>query len=116
MTAKLTKFFLSVLCNIKVYHWSTRSFSRHKASDDLYKKMDGLVDRYMEVSMAHRRRQVREAKMTTRQYKDYEIILYLRCVGNFLRKNKYKGRSELASIRDEMLEAISQAIYIFNTR
>jgi hypothetical protein len=85
--------------------------------------MGGLIDRYMEVSMGHGMvKSVRpksksaKTKMTTRQYKDYEIILYLRCVSKFLKKIQCDNHNDLISIKDEMIEAITQAIYLFNTR
>ena len=39
---------------IKLYHWKTQIYSKHKASDDFLEKMDGLIDKFVEVMIGSR--------------------------------------------------------------
>jgi hypothetical protein len=34
---------------IRLYHWSTKIYSRHVASGDLYQKMDNFLDKFVEI-------------------------------------------------------------------
>jgi hypothetical protein len=38
-----------MLLNIKLYHWETDIFSRHKASDKLYGSLSELIDTIIKV-------------------------------------------------------------------
>ena len=44
---KLTPFF-TVLNQIKVLHWQTRSYAEHKALNKAYEALDGLFDTFVE--------------------------------------------------------------------
>jgi len=39
---------LNTLDDIKVYHWQTKSYARHKASDRLHSGLEKLVDLFVE--------------------------------------------------------------------
>jgi DNA-binding ferritin-like protein len=41
--------FLSLLNTVKIYHWKTYSYATHKATDELYSKLNENIDRFMEV-------------------------------------------------------------------
>jgi hypothetical protein len=41
--------FLETLNTIKIYHWKTRSYAEHIASDSLHAKLSANVDRFAEV-------------------------------------------------------------------
>lgn len=41
--------FLTFLNVIKLYHWNTYSYGEHKATDSLYEKMNGHIDKFIEV-------------------------------------------------------------------
>ena len=45
----IVKVFLEMLNMIKLYHWKTKTYSQHKATDELYTKMQENVDRFVEV-------------------------------------------------------------------
>lgn len=45
----MVKVFLEVLNMVKLYHWKTHSFAQHKATDDLYSKLNDHMDRFVEV-------------------------------------------------------------------
>jgi hypothetical protein len=45
----LVKFFFTLQLNLKLYHWNTTSYSRHKASDQFGERLLSLIDRFVEV-------------------------------------------------------------------
>ena len=47
--SELVKMFLEMLTTIKLYHWNTHSYARHKATDELHEKLSDLVDEFVEV-------------------------------------------------------------------
>ena len=40
--------FMTILDQIKLYHWQTTSYSRHKATDELHEQISELVDKFIE--------------------------------------------------------------------
>ena len=46
---EITIIFLEMLMMIKLFHWKTRSFATHKATDELYESMNGNIDKFIEV-------------------------------------------------------------------
>lgn len=46
---RLVECFFEILLMIKLYHWNTYNYATHKATDDLYSKLGGNIDRFMEV-------------------------------------------------------------------
>ena len=49
--AHIVKTFLEMLNMIKLYHWKTKSYSQHKATDDLHSSLSSSVDTFVEVLM-----------------------------------------------------------------
>ena len=45
----IVRTFLEMLNTVKLYHWKTRSFAQHKATDELYERLNGHVDKFVEV-------------------------------------------------------------------
>ena len=43
--------FLGLLAQLKVIHWQTKGFARHKAFDETYGELNDLVDEFMEQAM-----------------------------------------------------------------
>jgi DNA-binding ferritin-like protein len=43
--------FLGLLAQLKVVHWQTKGFARHKAFDETYGELNDLVDEFMEQAM-----------------------------------------------------------------
>ena len=44
---QIVKTFLQFLITIKLYHWNTSSYSTHKATDDLYSKLNEGIDSFV---------------------------------------------------------------------
>ena len=48
-TQQVVTKFLQMLITVKLYHWNTFSYATHKATDDLYSKINDNIDSFIEV-------------------------------------------------------------------
>ena len=46
---EVTVVFLEMLLMVKLFHWKTTSYATHKATDDLYTKLNANMDSFIEV-------------------------------------------------------------------
>ena len=46
---EITVVFLEMLLMVKLFHWKTTSYATHKATDDLYTKLNANIDNFIEV-------------------------------------------------------------------
>ena len=46
---EITVVFLEILLMVKLYHWKTTSYATHKATDELYTKLNANIDSFIEV-------------------------------------------------------------------
>ena len=104
---------------IKLYHWKTRSYAQHKATDELYDRLNSHIDKFVEVllgkcesriHMVNGRIQLIDQNLKTFKSKIYEYRGFL------VDLNKYfdsKQDSDLLNIRDEILGDINQFLYLF---
>ena len=46
---EITLVFLRMLLMVKLYHWKTHSYATHKATDELYTKLNANIDSFIEV-------------------------------------------------------------------
>jgi len=111
----LFEYFLGFLGQIKVYHWTTKSYSNHKALDDLHKELSGLVDELMEVYIGkYNPNEVFSITMDANSEAS-NVIPYLEEQREFIRgiRNKsFKSCSEIQNILDTMMSTISNTIYL----
>lgn len=115
----IIRVFFHMLLNIKLYHWDTTNYARHKASDDLHANISALIDQFIEVFIGRYERPKYESpfKIQVKQYDDKTIVLALKDYVLFLEEEVPKFLSktdtELFNIRDEMLSTINQTLYLF---
>ena len=119
MSAKDIHFFLQLRDQLKLYHWQTLMFSRHKASDMTIEKLDVLIDRYVEVYMGKYGR----SKITTttntikvRNIADSTITRFIEYCLDYLVHDLslHSNDFALVTIRDEMLAELQQFLYLCN--
>ena len=46
---------MNILNNVKMFHWKTTSYSIHKATDDLYHKLNEYIDEFTEILLGKKR-------------------------------------------------------------
>jgi hypothetical protein len=122
MSGPTIQFFMSLRNTVKLYHWQTKSYARHVASDAFVSKIDSLIDKFVEVYIGRYERDPKISKkkdmeITVPVLSDSSIVTYLQDTCTWLEDQLPKGLNkkdtELISIRDEMLVEINQAIYLF---
>jgi len=133
----LAHLFLEVRTQIKLYHWQTRSYARHKATDRFIETFEPLVDRFVEAAQGiltaeapHDSSSPRDDGQRIENYADLtsEQRQVVETFGSpmtddnaerFLSKfSIYMAtlelpQSELAQIRDDMLEIADVTLYLF---
>ena len=119
---EITVKFMEMLMMIKLYHWKTYSYATHKATDDLYTKLNGNIDTFMEVLFG--KTQIRtnllncrkislidlysqeQLKREIEKYKNYLVDLS----NNSLMLKM--ANTDLLNIRDEILGDLNQFLYL----
>ena len=120
--------FLELLNTVKIYHWSTLSFSTHKATDELHEKLSELVDSFIEIYIGHCSRQGGSGVPVFhfKSGKSSSSIAFCECKSltafcKVLEDNishlegiteSLNGYTDLVNIRDEMVGALAQALYL----
>jgi DNA-binding ferritin-like protein len=115
MSAELVNLMLSLRTQVKIYHWETKSFARHKASDKLVEKLDEKIDEFVETYIGRYGRPKFTAKtrtITIRNYDDKESVALLKEAARWLEKIPVKD-TDLLNIRDEILQSVYETIYLF---
>jgi hypothetical protein len=114
--ATIMEKFLGMLGQIKVYHWATSSYSKHKALDELHGSLSDLVDKFVEVYIGKFKKQpLKVFKISMDAHSDTtKLDKYLETERETLRKmhGQFGKTSELQNILDEMMAAFDQAIYL----
>ena len=112
---------LEMINVVKLYHWQTQSYSVHKATDKLYEKLDGNIDRFVEVYLGKEGSRIKkwDNEMSIIQYnrkKDFKsrMFEYREFLTDLSNKFDEKKDSDLLSIRDEILADINQFLYLFS--
>jgi hypothetical protein len=123
MSANIVQFYLSLRNAMKIYHWNTLSFPRHKASDELVASIDRLSDSFVEVYMGrYGRDKALGTDMTLKLpgLDEKQVVKFLEEANEWLSVRLPKllkpHDTDLLSIRDELLASINQALYLFTLK
>ena len=114
--------FLSILNIVKIYHWKTHSYATHKATDELYSKLNDDIDKFVEVLLGKIGNRVDLTKVRAIPIRDFTFLEQMkREVANFksylvgLDSNKVMNimsNSDLYNIRDDILGDLNQFLYL----
>ena len=109
--------FFNIRDQIKLYHWQTKSFAEHKATDDLVGTLDANIDKFVESYMG---RYGRPYVKRTLPVKNLTVSGVRAFIGNSdewmtnkLPRMLKKTDSDLLNIRDEILADLNQVKYLF---
>ena len=114
--------FLEVLLMIKLYHWKTYSYATHKATDELYGKLNEHMDRFVEILLGKTEKRIdfmnvksiklidlnssEQLKIKVDNFKGYLVNL------NNNKAMKLMGNMDLLTVRDEILGDLNQFLYL----
>ena len=123
MSAKDVQFFFMMRNQIKLYHWQTKLYSRHKATDAVLEALDKSVDRYVEVYMGKYGRMKMNTSTATTTVKNLSetsifnfINRSIQYLNNDLVSKLKETDTDLVNIRDEMLAELNQLLYLFSLK
>jgi hypothetical protein len=121
--ARHIHFFFTMREQIKLYHWQTHSFARHKATDDVVKELDELIDEFVEVWMGKYGRPTMTKGTATISVKNMSETTAIRFVKHCLdyiqgdlTKSLKGDDTDLANLRDEMLGNLHKLLYLFTLK
>lgn len=114
--------FLHMLNTIKLYHWKTRSYATHKATDKLYSELNDTIDKFVEILLGKYGDRVNLTGVKSIPLCDFkseeefkEEIMHFKKFLVQLDENPVMhqmSNSDLYNIRDEMLGQLNQLLYL----
>ena len=120
--SEITCKFLEMLIMVKLYHWKTHSFAQHKATDELYSKLNENIDKFMEVLLGKTEKRTNLLKQPTislidlsskeqlkNKIDDFKVFLVNLTDNKFIMK---MSNTDLLNIRDEILGDLNQFLYL----
>ena len=118
---EISMIFLAFANQLKIYHWQTVSYSRHKASDKLGRIISDQIDRFMETLQGSRdTRLLLTSRYDTIKFvnqQDEHAVTVLVAFKNWLLSGLpsmlQPFDKDLSNIRDEMLASVNQTIYLY---
>lgn len=119
---EITVVFLEMLLMIKLFHWKTTSYATHKATDDLYTKLNANIDSFVEILLGKsgsrtdliNEKSIRLVDLTSvetlkseiENFKSYLVSL------NDNKAMKTMTNTDLYNIRDTILGDLNQLLYL----
>lgn len=121
--------FMTFLDQVKLYHWQTKIYSRHKATDDLHSELSGLVDNFIETLhgiIINKNNNYRikltdfNCNISLSNIEDEHGHILLSNIKKYLESKELKKvidtNTDLQNIRDEMLNIINKSNYLFTLK
>jgi hypothetical protein len=110
---------MEMLNMVKLYHWKTRSFSQHKATDELHSKLNENVDTFMEIMLGKDESRIYLKNQMIHLFDYNDVAAFKKHIQGYrvylISMNDifdHKKDSDLLNVRDEILGNINQFIYL----
>ncbi len=108
--------FLEMLNTVKLYHWKTMSHSTHKATDELYSKLNENIDTFVETMLGKNGRRLQLSEVKSIPLYDFNDVNQFKkkieSYKSFLINLNLTNNSDLLNVRDEMLGNLNQFTYL----
>jgi len=115
----IVRMFLEMLNVVKLYHWRTYSFSQHRATDELYSRLNKHIDDFVEVLLGKEQsriqmveREIRLMDPSNRKDFQSQVFVYRTFLTDLNIYFDSSRDSDLLNIRDEILGDINQFLYL----
>lgn len=115
--------------NVRLYHWSTKSYARHIASGDLYTQLDTFTDKFVEIyqgkfnggSLKGEPFKYDTIRMELNKLDDKTVVDLLNDLkkfiatdlDNWLSSMPGHTNSDLKNIVDELMANVNKTLYLF---
>jgi hypothetical protein len=124
MSAEQIHFFLYLKDQIKLYHWQTRVYSRHVATDKILENLDKAIDSYVEVyfgKYGRVRLTGKNAQIILQNITDAGATRMITAAVKYLQGPLTKTLKpgvdmDLMNIRDEIIADLNQLLYLFTLK
>lgn len=114
--------FLEMLLMVKLFHWKTTSYATHKATDELYTKLNENIDSFIEVLLGKtglrtdlmRNKQIKLIDLSSTESLKSEVESfkgYLVSLNDNISMKKMSN-TDLYNIRDTILGDLNQFLYL----
>jgi DNA-binding ferritin-like protein len=120
MSATDINFFFTMREQIKMYHWQTHVFARHKATDDVISALDETIDSYVETYMGKYGRPKVTAATRNVSIQNMTEKTATRFIGTCIQylqgplvKRLKPTDTDLVNLRDEMMGELNKLLYLF---
>lgn len=119
---EITVVFLEILLMVKLYHWKTTSYATHKATDELYTKLNANIDSFIEVLLGKSgsridlmsNKNIKLVDLSSQESLKKEVEAFK---GYLVSLNDNKAmqtmtNTDLFNIRDTILGDLNQLLYL----
>ena len=120
MSADQIHFFLHLRNQIKLYHWQTRVYARHIATDQILERLEKHMDSFVEVYIGKYGRSRVAGKNTeitvhnmTEAGASRMLQAALRYLQGPLSRSLKEEDHDLFALRDDLMEDVHQLAYLF---
>ena len=105
---------LTIRNQIKLYHWQTKQFARHKATDDLTAALDLNIDAFVESYMGRYGRPTVSGGIKLHNFSEAAAKSFVAKETKYLETLKLrKEDTELLNLRDTILGDLTKVSYLF---
>lgn len=107
---------------LRILHWQTSSFARHKAYGEIYEELDDLIDKFVEVYQGKypRIKFENELNIVLRDTEDLDlnqyILQFISVLINDISQQVEEKDSDLFNIRDEILALVHKLKYLLSLK
>jgi len=117
----IVTFLFEIQLITQLYHWKTKSFARHKASDEFGVVIKSLIDKFVESYMGKYNvvPNIENINIKYDVLNDDKISeYYSTCRDKLINFNNHikKEDSDLLNIRDELLAETNKLLYLFTLK
>lgn len=119
---EITVVFLEILLMVKLYHWKTTSYATHKATDELYTKLNENIDSFIEVLLgksgtrtnliSHKNIRLVDLSSTESLKREVDAFKGYLVGLNDSKAMKLMSNTDLYNIRDTILGDLNQFLYL----
>ena len=108
---------MTIRDQVKLYHWQTKQFAEHKATDDLLASLDTNIDTFVETYMGKYGRPSVVGTIKLHNYSKSNVRSFVKqestWMSNVLPKKIKSTDTDLLNIRDEILGDLNKTAYLF---
>ena len=117
----IVKHFMEFRDQIKLYHWRTTSYARHKATDEFIEHFDPKVDEFVEVLMGGRNQKNNDSFSMqfvnlNENTAETHVLRFRDWLQNTLPTHLHEHETDLFNLRDEILALINRMLYLFRLK